>query len=953
MGIRAFAAALASVVWLAACGGGGGGGTSSPPPVPPPSPATPNQAPVADAGSDMTLEITPGGVQLIGESSSDPDGDTLTYEWSITSQPTGGNGTLNSTSEVNPAFQTTVPGDFEIGLKVTDPHGASGYDTVVLRFTNTPPTSVAEASLKTPAVGEEVELSGLSSTDPNGQPLIFTWKLNAGPAGSAVPKELDGITQNVTFDVEGEYHFSLTVSDGYDSTSTDVPPILVSKYSIRQLDNPFNYVAVQAGGGRIVTARNNVISVLDAEGELEQAYQVDYTVVALAISPNGRYLALGHVDYVSFIDLQLMQIVNVWRTDITTADMAVADDGYAYLFTNNYSSRDTYILNLATGGLTSSYSFFYGYQVDMHPSGNKLYSVTSGLSPSDIGTFAIDGTTATYSDSRYHGDFPFCSDVWVAADGASVLTGCGVIVRSTEDAATDMAYIMQLEGLNGLVENASFSEATGYWYLVESTSASPEPSIRAFDSQSGVVVRSLDLPLDYVSTGKQLYARYVVASQSEDSVLIFSQDHPTNPQKYYVVKYKAPDRSSLDYPPELHVQKYSAGQTGETVTINAGNSFDPEGMPVSYDWTLVSQPVLSNIVPNGTQASALSFVPLVKGFYVFDITASDGNKTSEPERVTVYVGDQPGPLSYRFEGEVKDAEYSKSLNVLAYISDEDAVLHLLHLDDYSETQIPLPRIARRVGLSNDGKYAAISHAGLASLVDLTAETVLRSQDYSDDWGDVVLDDNLRAHIVPVRDQWSYLYTTDFSAGTFNQAYGSRAGTQLRMHPNGRWIYGADVGLSPSDFEKWDVSTYPPVTKGDSPYHGDYPIAGNIWISEDGDDLLVAGGYLFNSSEDPAVDMTYLDDLPNMGGIRWADHSTERNEWAVAEMTGTAPLVEYFADTDFQHLRDLAIQKMPTLGGEIAVEPTWLFLSDDGVKTLVISAAPNGEDRFVLQVSDTP
>ena len=244
MGIRAFAAALASVVWLAACGGGGGGGTSSPPPVPPPSPATPNQAPVADAGSDMTLEITPGGVQLIGESSSDPDGDTLTYEWSITSQPTGGNGTLNSTSEVNPAFQTTVPGDFEIGLKVTDPHGASGYDTVVLRFTNTPPTSVAEASLKTPAVGEEVELSGLSSTDPNGQPLIFTWKLNAGPAGSAVPKELDGITQNVTFDEEGEYHFSLTVSDGYDSTSTDVPPILVSKYSIRQLDNPFNYVSV-------------------------------------------------------------------------------------------------------------------------------------------------------------------------------------------------------------------------------------------------------------------------------------------------------------------------------------------------------------------------------------------------------------------------------------------------------------------------------------------------------------------------------------------------------------------------------------------------------------------------------------------------------------------------------------------------------------------------------------
>ena len=69
MGMRAFVAALASIVWLAACGGGGGGGTSSPSP-------TPNRAPSANAGQDYTGSIQPDGAQVGSDLSSDPDGDS-------------------------------------------------------------------------------------------------------------------------------------------------------------------------------------------------------------------------------------------------------------------------------------------------------------------------------------------------------------------------------------------------------------------------------------------------------------------------------------------------------------------------------------------------------------------------------------------------------------------------------------------------------------------------------------------------------------------------------------------------------------------------------------------------------------------------------------------------------------------------------------------------------------
>jgi len=174
------------------------------------------------------MELSATGVRLDGSASSDPDGDTLSYQWSIVSQPTGGNGTLTDETSPEPQFLATVPGEFEVELSVTDPQGASGHDTVLLNLTNSPPTPDPRTSLSLPSVGEEVELSGLASSDPNGQPLTYTWKLERAPAGSNVPVELNGAVQTVSFDLEGEYIFSLTVSDGVEDVMADLAPITVS-----------------------------------------------------------------------------------------------------------------------------------------------------------------------------------------------------------------------------------------------------------------------------------------------------------------------------------------------------------------------------------------------------------------------------------------------------------------------------------------------------------------------------------------------------------------------------------------------------------------------------------------------------------------------------------------------------------------------------------------------------
>ncbi|HST51887.1 MAG TPA: Ig-like domain-containing protein [Pyrinomonadaceae bacterium] len=90
-----------------------------------------NTPPVASAGPDQTIECGGGStsVTLDGSASSDPDGDTpLTYEWREGATLLGTGATLN----------TSLPfGPHTITLKVTDPSGDFGTDTVNVNIVDT------------------------------------------------------------------------------------------------------------------------------------------------------------------------------------------------------------------------------------------------------------------------------------------------------------------------------------------------------------------------------------------------------------------------------------------------------------------------------------------------------------------------------------------------------------------------------------------------------------------------------------------------------------------------------------------------------------------------------------------------------------------------------------------------------------------------------------------------
>ncbi|MGK0188251.1 MAG: hypothetical protein ACI9R3_004043 [Verrucomicrobiales bacterium] len=205
--------------------------------------ADPNP-PTARAGADQTIDEG-ATLQLDGSGSSDPDGDALSFRWTVTQvqpavlPPTAVTITSSNTARPTlaaPRFANAGGIDLTVRLTVTTLRGGQSEDTVILHVNdslndslNEAPTAIATG----PAAANEgvtFQLNGSSSSDPNGNPLTFRWELTSTPSFIGVNKETvnlqeaDTATPTVIAQVfdERDLEFLLTVRDagGLEATNT-------------------------------------------------------------------------------------------------------------------------------------------------------------------------------------------------------------------------------------------------------------------------------------------------------------------------------------------------------------------------------------------------------------------------------------------------------------------------------------------------------------------------------------------------------------------------------------------------------------------------------------------------------------------------------------------------------------------------------------------------------------
>jgi K319L-like, PKD domain len=252
--------------------------------------ATANSAPVANAGSDQNAS-TGTVVTLNGSASSDADGDTLSYTWSLTSLPSGSNASLTSPTNVSPTFTADVDGTYVAQLIVNDGTVDSAADTVSVIAATANSAPVANAGNdQNASTGTVVTLNGSASSDADGDTLSYTWSLTSVPSGSnASLSSPTNVSPTFTADVDGTYVAQLIVNDGTVDSAADTVSVIAATANSAPVANAGN--DQNASTGTVVTLNGSASS--DADGDT-----LSYTW-SLTSLPSGSNASLTSPNNVS------------------------------------------------------------------------------------------------------------------------------------------------------------------------------------------------------------------------------------------------------------------------------------------------------------------------------------------------------------------------------------------------------------------------------------------------------------------------------------------------------------------------------------------------------------------------------------------------------------------------------------------------------------------------------
>lgn len=323
----------------------------------------------------------------------------------------------------------------------------------------------------------------------------------------------------------------------------------------------------------------------------------------------------------------------------------------------------------------------------------------------------------------------------------------------------------------------------------------------------------------------------------------------------------------------------AAASAGINSTINAtfSEAMDPTTITAT-SFTLMdgTTPVSGAVSCSGTTATFTPAAPLANNT-LYTATISTGVKDLSGNAMVL-------PYSWSFTSDklitglnftVVDAEYSKSLDRIIMVSSVPGnQLHIYDPATNLDTSVTLNLTPTSVSVSPDGLFAAVGHNAWISYVDLSTATLVNTLPVTADVLDIVLAGNGYVYAFPRIDQWVQIHGINIATGveTLSGISSIYAGTKAKLHPGGTAIYGA-WPLSPSDIEKYDISAGTPTYLYNSPYHGEYAMCVDLWMSEDGFRIFTKCGNVFNSTSLQATDMLYGGTLPNLGLIRHLSHSS--------------------------------------------------------------------------------
>ena len=574
-----------------------------------------NQAPIAIAGNNVTLNLPANSTTLNGTASFDPDGTIAAYSWSKVSGP--GTFTIGNANAATTTLTNLIAGTYVFQLTVTDNNGATDDDniTVIVSATpNQPPTANAGNNITMTLPLNSTNLNGGSSTDADGTIVSYAWTRVSGPATYTLANAGAAAT-GLSNLVAGVYVFRLTVTDNDGATSTDDVTVTVNAAANQ---------SPTANAGSDVTMTLPVNStVLTGSG-----YDPDGTITTYAwtrVSGPATYTIVNAGAAATGLN-GLVQGVYVFRLTVTDNNGATATDNV------------TVTVNAAAPPQNQAPTANAGSDITLTLPVNATILTGSGYDP--------DGTITTYG--------------WTRVSGPATYT-----IVNAGAAAT---------GLNGLVQGVYVFRLT----VTDNNGATATDvvtvTVNAANNQAPTANAGADITITLPTNTATLYGS---GSDADGTITTYAWTRVSGPtgftlantssattglynlvQGVYVFRLTITDNSGATATDNVTVTVNAALPTANqppvartenditlTLPLNStqlhGNtSSDPDGVIVAYAWTQLSGPGQS-VITNATLSIA-SVSDLTTGIYLFELKVTDNNGATSTKVIKVTVNNKPG-----------------------------------------------------------------------------------------------------------------------------------------------------------------------------------------------------------------------------------------------------------------------------------------------------------------------
>lgn len=206
--------------------------------------------------------------------------------------------------------------------------------------------------------------------------------------------------------------------------------------------------------------------------------------VALVDRPHSSYWwDEEQTGAIAILDETSLSTIKQFTVDIDPFDLVVTPQNIIFVASGSGQWTNLSSYDGSTGALIDQGNIYESSYLTYVSQLNKIYDITTGLSPRDIEAFEIDasGTIVTIDgydhSSPYHGDYPMFYPLWSSPDGKHLFNRAGTVFSAAASKQEDMLYEGSISAFNDIAFEAG---GTGFYTLGDHKVIKyNDPSLRA------------------------------------------------------------------------------------------------------------------------------------------------------------------------------------------------------------------------------------------------------------------------------------------------------------------------------------------------------------------------------------------------------------------------------------------------------------------------------------------